>query len=378
LYVLNKRKGGSEVSNLVMFLSLFPLYFTCLCAYKDAIAWSDVTSLTLRSGQLTTGRRVPPVQQLLCIGGTAATDYAKHPELVQCTQTGFDGVSFQYKCEASLNEAVKFGQTKVSCEGYNHKDDSMVLIGSCALRYTLEYTPMNNKPKQQQQQKQSTTTTTTKNNVIRQQQQVHNESGSVFIIITALFTVVVTIGIMSFWFTKISQQSSFSAENEYQKKKRRASISHNQPSDTDVRSFLTTPLPEQPVTDFSPPTPSSLPQPVMEMPPYYTSIPPPVQPTPVYTQSPPPPQQQPPVVIVNNSPPPSQPYYSPYSYSSSSWLDGYSTATILNNRNTCSTAPVETTTTTTSVKERVKNYNDSTSSYSDTYKATTYCGSEGR
>lgn len=34
---------------------------------------------------------------------------------------------------------ILVGKLVVSCEGYSHKDDPFVLVGSCGLRYGLEY-----------------------------------------------------------------------------------------------------------------------------------------------------------------------------------------------------------------------------------------------
>lgn len=335
-----------------MCIRLIPLFFLYLYAYNDAVQWKDVTSLTLHAGQLTTGRRVAPVQQLSCTGGAAAEEHKKHPKLVQCTQTGFDGSSYQYKCEATLDETVKFGQTKVSCEGYHHKDDQMVLVGSCALRYTLEYTGIKKQVEPQPKQTTTTTTTTTTTNVARPPPPGFMVSSIIIAII-----VILVIGVMSLCCTKSNQKASFSAEKEYQEKKKSKRSVKTPRDQTSVSESYTTP------------TPSSLPQ-IQEQPAqYYTSIsPPPVSPvqiTTVHTHSTP--VQTPSVIIVNNSP-----------SSRSLWDNGY-------NRQTYdSLQPIITTTTTTtsSVQERIDNYhnnvNSSQSTNPDTYKATTYCGSEGR
>lgn len=46
----------------------------------------------------------------------------------------------QWKCEADLDQRVKFGRMTVSCEGYNGVDDEWVVDGSCSLQYELERT----------------------------------------------------------------------------------------------------------------------------------------------------------------------------------------------------------------------------------------------
>ncbi|KAF9186039.1 hypothetical protein BGZ51_002283 [Haplosporangium sp. Z 767] len=87
---------------------------------------------------MTTGRRTSPVPQLNCVGGNACGDF--EPEVVQCTNTGFDGSDVQWKCQADLPHNLRFGQLDVYCEGYNHPDDPYVLKGSCGLEYKLYYT----------------------------------------------------------------------------------------------------------------------------------------------------------------------------------------------------------------------------------------------
>lgn len=46
----------------------------------------------------------------------------------------------QWKCEADLDQRVKFGRMTVSCEGYNGVDDEWVVDGSCSLQYELDRT----------------------------------------------------------------------------------------------------------------------------------------------------------------------------------------------------------------------------------------------
>ena len=52
-----------------------------------------------------------------------------------------------------MPSTIKFGSVRVNCEGYNYPNDSYVLVGSCGLKYTLEYSEkVNTRP--------ATTTTT--------------------------------------------------------------------------------------------------------------------------------------------------------------------------------------------------------------------------
>lgn len=96
----------------------------------------DVTALTLRRGAVTAGRRGSGVAQLACVAGPACG--SRHePDVVQCTQAGFDGVDVQWKCDAELPAGVKFGRLSVSCEGYEYPDDPYITAGSCGLEYEL-------------------------------------------------------------------------------------------------------------------------------------------------------------------------------------------------------------------------------------------------
>jgi len=105
----------------------------------------DVQVLTLKAGQMTTGRRSSPVPQLKCIGGSAQGHF--NPQAVQCYNRGFDGQDVQWECKADMDNLYRFGSVEVVCEGYDYPDDPYILKGSCGLEYTLELT------KEGQQQK---------------------------------------------------------------------------------------------------------------------------------------------------------------------------------------------------------------------------------
>lgn len=98
----------------------------------------DVQVLTLKSGQMTTGRRSSPVPQLKCIGGSAQGQF--NPQAVQCYNRGFDGQDVQWECKADMDNLYRFGSVEVVCEGYDYSDDPYILKGSCGLEYTLELT----------------------------------------------------------------------------------------------------------------------------------------------------------------------------------------------------------------------------------------------
>lgn len=108
---------------------------TTAAAYYDSIPMVDIETLTLKKGQMTTSRRVPPMLQLTCTGRYCESWL--QPETVQCYNQGSDGIGIQWRCDAELDNSVKFGAIEVSCEGYSFSGDPTVLVGSCALEYQL-------------------------------------------------------------------------------------------------------------------------------------------------------------------------------------------------------------------------------------------------
>merc|ERR1712107_433993 len=98
----------------------------------------DVQVLTLRAGQMTTGRRASPVPQLKCVGGSAQGQF--NPQVVQCYNRGWDGQDVQWECKSDMDNLYRFGSVEVICEGYNYAEDPYILKGSCGLEYTLELT----------------------------------------------------------------------------------------------------------------------------------------------------------------------------------------------------------------------------------------------
>lgn len=98
----------------------------------------DIQVLTLKSGQMTTGRRSSPVPQLKCVGGSAQGQF--NPQVVQCYNRGWDGMDVQWECKTDMDNLYRFGSVEVVCEGYDYPDDPYITKGSCGLEYTLELT----------------------------------------------------------------------------------------------------------------------------------------------------------------------------------------------------------------------------------------------
>ncbi|CAI4229221.1 unnamed protein product [Auanema sp. JU1783] len=72
-----------------------------------------------------------------CVGGSARGEFA--PKVVQCFQTGHDGLDYQWRCTADLPRDLEFGEVTVTCEGYDYPEDRFILAGSCGLEYKLEH-----------------------------------------------------------------------------------------------------------------------------------------------------------------------------------------------------------------------------------------------
>ena len=115
-----------------IFISIILSILLSIISCKDSIKLKDITVLNFQNNLYTTGRRSQPVLQLKCLSGCENKIYS-----AMCKNTGFDGNDVTWKCEADLNNNVRFGLTQVTCEGYNYPDDEYVLYGSCGLEYSL-------------------------------------------------------------------------------------------------------------------------------------------------------------------------------------------------------------------------------------------------
>ncbi|KAL4801357.1 hypothetical protein BDV18DRAFT_85441 [Aspergillus unguis] len=111
---------------------------------KNAILLSQVHSLTLRGGRLTSSRRVSPVPQLKCVGPSKRICNMYEIDSMRCTNEGYgyDVEDVQWTCTAPLPGELKLGSTDVVCEGYRNSDDPWVLKGSCGVEYRLILTEL--------------------------------------------------------------------------------------------------------------------------------------------------------------------------------------------------------------------------------------------
>ncbi|CAL4157637.1 unnamed protein product, partial [Meganyctiphanes norvegica] len=107
---------------------------------SDKVLLKDIDVLTLYNGKMTKGSRSSPVLQLECVEGGTAPCNAFKPRIVQCYNRGSDGADVQWECKTDMDNAYRFGEIEVSCEGYHYPDDPYILKGSCGLRYNIDYT----------------------------------------------------------------------------------------------------------------------------------------------------------------------------------------------------------------------------------------------
>ena len=71
------------------------------------VAHQDLTSLHLVSDQMTTHRRLDPIPQMACVGGTANCQYKPH--FIDCSKVG----SNKWECVADLPKKYSLCRTDV-------------------------------------------------------------------------------------------------------------------------------------------------------------------------------------------------------------------------------------------------------------------------
>lgn len=98
----------------------------------------DVKVLRLYHGRKTTGRLVPPIHQLSCVGGTAGCK-AFLPLVVECTNIGLGEDDVEWLCKTNMDKRYTFGNSSVNCEGYDYPNDYYIVNGSCGLEYTIDF-----------------------------------------------------------------------------------------------------------------------------------------------------------------------------------------------------------------------------------------------
>jgi len=99
---------------------------------------AKIKSLTFYKDSYTAARRTFALPQLVCVGKPCKLF---QPDAVRCVSLGGTGTEVDWKCEADLPDALRFGRVEVSCEGWSKPGDPYVLKGSCSLEYRLVQVP---------------------------------------------------------------------------------------------------------------------------------------------------------------------------------------------------------------------------------------------
>ena len=137
---MTQNNNSRKTAALLVVVIIAGYGITSAAAASDRILLNDVQTITLKRGEMTTGRRSSPLPQIECVSGSAVPCQGKYlPESVQCKNVGTDGVDVQWECNADLPSDTKFGLAEVNCEGYYYPRDPYVLVGSCQLRYNLKF-----------------------------------------------------------------------------------------------------------------------------------------------------------------------------------------------------------------------------------------------
>jgi hypothetical protein len=124
-------------TNLIIFIAILSV---CSGDARSHTNTSNSIHISdFKNGELTLAGRNPSENQLKCIGGNS---FNFEISVIQCKNTGFDGTTVHWKCEAELPTHYRLGKTDVVCEGYSKTGDEYLLKGSCMVEYTLH----SNKP----------------------------------------------------------------------------------------------------------------------------------------------------------------------------------------------------------------------------------------
>lgn len=112
------------------------------------VPYRDVTSIVLDSGKMTLGRR-SVVPQMNNVG--RHYDASVLPTTMQCSNMGWDGSQFTWKCQAQMVNGVDLDRVDVMCEDWDPPVsdatiNDVMTYGSCGVEYTLKGTPLISKP----------------------------------------------------------------------------------------------------------------------------------------------------------------------------------------------------------------------------------------
>jgi len=105
----------------------------------DCMRVTGLQELVFEVGKMTTGRRTPPIPQLLCVSKTCAgIDPALLPTRVVCQNRMVRLQSVIFHCDTNISGDLRIRpNAEVSCEGFSYREDEFILAGSCGLLYEV-------------------------------------------------------------------------------------------------------------------------------------------------------------------------------------------------------------------------------------------------
>jgi hypothetical protein len=134
-----------RTSFLTPFLAVIPLTTAGSSKHSKTstskkVLLSNIDTLTLHAGRLTSHRRIPAIPQLKCINDPVCNLH--QVETIRCRNQGssYSESDVQWTCTAELPPEFKLGSTEVLCEGYESPEDNYILKGSCGVEYRLLFT----------------------------------------------------------------------------------------------------------------------------------------------------------------------------------------------------------------------------------------------
>ena len=120
---------------IAMFFIVLSAGVSAASGKHEKVPIREVSSLLLRRGKMTTGRRASPVPQLACLSNCQDA-----PDTIYCSNAGHDGEDVVWECKSDPAGAV-IRDLNVQCEGYDYPDDPYILKGSCGIEFRMPPAP---------------------------------------------------------------------------------------------------------------------------------------------------------------------------------------------------------------------------------------------
>jgi len=122
-----------------LYIVFAALLLTASLVVAESIPLREIDVLVFeRDANTEAARRMPSVPQLQCTGDARLCRYHA-PASVECRNIGSEGSVVHWQCTAQfpIAEAVRLDRVHIECEGLDYPGDPVVLVGSCALQYSL-------------------------------------------------------------------------------------------------------------------------------------------------------------------------------------------------------------------------------------------------